>query len=188
MAQIVLVSSHAPWTPLPHMVGWSALGDGSVYDSMAGKDFPTDVILTRDPARVRADYRRSVEYTLNSLISYVQTYGDDRLVLVVLGDHQPAPVVVGPDASKDVPITVVARDPAVLARIAGWGWQDGLRPAPNSPVWPMDAFRDRFMAAFGSHPVGSLPREPTGTESTPNPIGPAPVPAVPGRPIGVPGH
>ena len=150
MAQIVLVSSHAPWTPLPHMVGWGQLGDGSVFAPMAGQDYPTDVILTRNPARVRADYRRSVEYTLSSLISYVQNYGDDRLVLVFVGDHQPAPVVVGPGASKDVPITIVSRDPSVLDRVAGWGWQDGLKPAPNSPVWPMDAFRDRFMTAFGS--------------------------------------
>jgi phosphatidylglycerophosphate synthase len=150
MAQIVLVSSHAPWTPLPHMVGWGELGDGSVFNPMAGQDYPTDVILTRNPARVRADYRRSIEYTLNSLISYVQNYGDDRLVLVFLGDHQPAPVVVGAGASRDVPITIVTRDRAVLDRVASWGWQDGLRPAPNSPVWPMDAFRDRFLTTFGS--------------------------------------
>ena len=44
------------------------------------------------PTRIRADYRRSIEYTLGTLISYVQTYGDDNLVLVFLGDHQPAAV------------------------------------------------------------------------------------------------
>ena len=83
------------------------------------------------------------------LISYVQTYGDDGLVMVFLGDHQPAPVITGENASRDVPITIVARDPAVLERISGWGWQDGLRPDPQAPVWKMDAFRDRFLTAFG---------------------------------------
>lgn len=154
MAQIVLVSSHAPWSPLPRTVEWGELGDGTVFNSMAGPDFPPSTILTRDPAQVRADYSRSIGYSLASLISYVQTYGDDRLVLVFLGDHQPAPVVVGPNASHDVPVTLVARDPAVLARVEGWGWQDGLRPAPNAPVWPMDAFRDRFLTAFGSQLPG----------------------------------
>jgi hypothetical protein len=48
-----------------------------------------------------------------------------------------------------VPVTVVARDPAVLDRIAGWGWQDGLRPSPQAPIWRMDIFRDRFLTAFG---------------------------------------
>ena len=47
-----------------------------------------------------------------------------------------------------MPISVIARDPAVVDRIAGWGWQHGLRPAPDAPVWPMDAFRDRFLEAF----------------------------------------
>ena len=51
-----------------------------------------------------------------------------------------------------MPITIIAHDPAVLDRISGWGWQDGLRPEPDAPVWPMDAFRDRFFAAFGPQP------------------------------------
>jgi hypothetical protein len=57
--------------------------------------------------------------------------------------------VVGATASHDVPISVVARDPAVLDRIAGWNWTAGLEPAPGAPVWPMSAFRDRFLTAFG---------------------------------------
>jgi hypothetical protein len=68
--------------------------------------------------------------------------------VVFLGDHQPASIVSGDRAGHDVPVTVVARDPAVLDRIAGWRWQPGLRPAADSPVWRMDAFRDRFLSAF----------------------------------------
>ena len=37
----------------------------------------------------------------------------------------------------------------MLDRIAGWGWQDGLQPGPQAPVWRMDTFRDRFLTAFG---------------------------------------
>ena len=36
MAEIDFVSSHTPWTPLPHPVPWSELGDGSVFDPAAG--------------------------------------------------------------------------------------------------------------------------------------------------------
>ncbi|WP_326558093.1 sulfatase [Micromonospora sp. NBC_01796] len=149
MAEIPLVSSHGPWAPIPRMVGWNELGDGSVYNSIAKEgESPDDV--WRDPSRVRTEYRRSIEYSLSSLISYVENYGDDNLVLVFLGDHQPAPIVTGENASRDVPITIVAHDPAVLDRVSGWGWQDGLRPGPQAPVWRMDAFRDRFLTAFGS--------------------------------------
>ena len=78
----------------------------------------------------------------------MRRYGDDDLVLVVLGDHQPATIITGQGASHDVPISVIAHDPTVLDRIAGWGWQDGMRPSPQAPVWPMNAFRDRFLTAF----------------------------------------
>jgi len=41
----------------------------------------------------------------------------------------------------------------VLNRIGGWGWGKGLRPSLHAPVWPMSAFRDRFLTAFGSQPA-----------------------------------
>jgi hypothetical protein len=40
----------------------------------------------------------------------------------------------------------------VLDDISSWGWQPGLRPAADAPVWPMDAFRDRFLDAFNGQP------------------------------------
>jgi hypothetical protein len=150
MAEITLVSSHAPWEPIPRLLKWSDVGDGSVFDTMATTDNPPEAILTRNPARVRADYRAAIEYSLSSLISYVETYGDDNLVLIFLGDHQPSPIVTGRPASRDVPIALVARDGSVLERIKSWGWQEGLKPGPQAPVWHMDAFRDRFFTAFGA--------------------------------------
>ncbi|MEV0679135.1 sulfatase-like hydrolase/transferase [Actinosynnema sp. NPDC050436] len=149
MATVALVGSHAPWTPVPAPVAAADLGDGSVYRSMAsGADEPGS-ILTRDPAQVRADYRRSLEYSLGTLVSYVEDHRDDDLVLVLLGDHQPAQVVTGGGAGRDVPVGVVARDPAVVDRLAGWGWTPGPVPEPHSPTWPMESFRDRFLTAFG---------------------------------------
>jgi hypothetical protein len=149
MAEITLVSSHAPWGPIPRMIDWGAVGDGSVFNTMAATNDPPEAILTRHPTRVRADYRASIEYSLSSLISYVETYGDDNLVLIFLGDHQPSRIVTGQGASRDVPITIVTRDRSVLNRIAPWSWQEGLKPTAQAPVWGMDAFRDRFLTAFG---------------------------------------
>ncbi len=148
MAEIPLVTSHWPWTHIPRLVDWTAVGDGSVFDTMDADIEPADAVLN-DPHRARANYSRSIGYSLESLISYVETYGDDNLVLVFLGDHQPSPQITGDAAGRDVPITIVARDPAVLDRVAGWGWDNGLNPGPGAPVWRMDAFRDRFLTAFG---------------------------------------
>jgi hypothetical protein len=152
MAQITTLSSHAPWGPIPEQIDWNDVGDGTVFNPMASAPAPPEAIFSRDATRVRNDYQHAIAYALNNLISYVRTYGDDNLVLIFLGDHQPAPVVTGEGAGRDVPITIVARDPAVLDRISGWGWQRGLRPGPDAPVWRMNEFRDRFLSAFGSRP------------------------------------
>ena len=148
MAEIDLVSSHTPWAPLPRLVDWSRVGDGSVFDPMPAEgESPEDV--WRDPDRIKAAYAESVAYSLDALTSFVQQLHDQNLVLVVLGDHQPANVVRGEGVSHDVPVSIIAADPAVLARAADWGWQTGLRPDASAPVWPMDGFRDRFLAAYG---------------------------------------
>jgi hypothetical protein len=148
MTEMILTSSHAPWAPVPHLIGWNDVGDGSVLGPMAKEGDPASVIW-RDPAKIKTAYARTIAYSVSSLISWVKTYGNDNLVLVFLGDHQPA-VVTGTTASRDVPVVIVAKDPAVLDRISGWGWQNGLMPAANAPVWRMDTFRDRFLTAFGS--------------------------------------
>ena len=51
--------------------------------------------------------------------------------------------------NHDVPISVVTRDQHVLDTVSqAWRWQPGLKPGPEAPVWPMDAFRDRFLSTF----------------------------------------
>ena len=153
MAQITTLSSHAPWEPVPRLLDWHEVGDGSVYNGMAADNAPPEAIFSRVSSQVRADYGKAILYALNNLISYVEHFGDENLVLVFLGDHQPAPVVTGENASHDVPITIVAHDPEVLRRVSSWGWQSGLKPGPDAPVLRMNEFRDRFLSAFGPAPA-----------------------------------
>ncbi|HXV94413.1 MAG TPA: hypothetical protein VD813_13995, partial [Pseudonocardia sp.] len=82
MAEIALVSSHWPWAAVPELLDWDDVGDGAVFDGPgAGRSDPVEVVES-DPDRMRDGYRRAVEYSLSTLISYVETYGDDDLVLV----------------------------------------------------------------------------------------------------------
>jgi hypothetical protein len=149
MAVTELTSSHNPWVPLPTMVPWNGLGDGSVFGPIARAGKKRDQVWS-NPNSVRTEYGRSIQYSLTALFSFLETYGTPNTVLVFLGDHQPSPLVTGGGASRDVPITIVAKDPTVLSRISGWGWQQGLTPGPTAPEWPMEAFRDRFLSAFSS--------------------------------------
>jgi hypothetical protein len=73
---------------------------------------------------------------------------DRDLVVVMLGDHQPHHYVSGAHPGYDVPVTLIARDPAAVRRVAGWDWEPGLLPSPRAPVWRMDAYRDRFLTAY----------------------------------------
>jgi hypothetical protein len=151
-AEVDSVSSHMPWNQVPQMIPWNEVGDGSIF-----KHEPTEKNLDGafwvTPKRVRAAYAHSIEYSMNALISYVQHYGRKNLVLIVVGDEQPLPIVSGEGASHDVPISIIAHDPKVLNEIKSWGWSAGLRPSPHAPVWPMSAFRDRFLTAYGSTPA-----------------------------------
>ncbi|GAA1477307.1 hypothetical protein GCM10009623_17530 [Nocardioides aestuarii] len=152
MAEVDLITSHAPWSRVPLLVDQATVGDGSVFDGMPSRlDSATDI--WPDPTRIRAAYGHAIEYSLSALVRFLTTYGDDDLVVVVLGDHQPATVVSGDDAGREVPVTLLARDPAVLAAVDPWAWEPGLRPDPEAPVWRMDAFRDRFLTAFGTTPA-----------------------------------
>ncbi|MEU0333016.1 CDP-alcohol phosphatidyltransferase [Streptomyces sp. NPDC006193] len=151
MSLLILTSSHQPWAPIPEMVGWDELGDGSVFKAVqAAGNKPADVIA--DTSRSREEYGKSIQYSVTALTEWLERYGTKDTVLVFLGDHQPIARVSGNHASRDVPVAVVAKDPAVLDRIADWNWTDGLRPAHDAPVWKMSAFRDRFLRAYGSTP------------------------------------
>jgi hypothetical protein len=156
-AQLELTSSHVPWWPYPKPVPWESVGDGSVFASQVEGTPPPDEIWKNDD-RVREVYRDSTAYSLDTLIDYVQRYGNDNTVMIFLGDHQPQSLITGDDASHDVPVVILAKDRGVLDRVAGWGWDAGLRPGPGAPVWPMEAFRDRFLAAFGPQPTASQVR------------------------------
>ena len=147
MAEIDLVSSHTPWTPLPRLVPWDELGDGSVFEPQASQG-EAAVVAWSDADRAKELYADSVEYTLGAMFSYLETFDQGDAVFVVVGDHQPARIVSGPDAGNDVPVSIIAADPAVLESIASWGWEDGVRPSAAAPVWRMDEFRDRFVDAF----------------------------------------
>jgi phosphatidylglycerophosphate synthase len=150
-AEVDTVSSHMPWDRIPQMVPWNEVGNGSIFNRTPMDREPSS--FWWHPNQVKAAYARSLEYSLHALISFVQHYGKKNLALVVVGDEQPLAIVSGQNVSHDVPISVIAHDPAVLKRIGGWGWQSGLLPHPNAPVWPMSAFRDRFLTAYGPQPA-----------------------------------
>jgi len=162
-AELSLISSHAPWTPiLPVLEDWNSIGDGSVFGPWehAGER-PED--LWRDRTRIQEAYAHSVDYALNAMIGYAERYVDDRTLVIVLGDHQPAPLITDDHASRAVPVHVISGDPDLVEPFVAWGFARGTFPHPDQPPRRMDVFRDWFVHAF-SQPVTqaapSLSRDP----------------------------
>ncbi|MFD9331762.1 sulfatase [Streptomyces sp. NPDC060065] len=152
MSEIILTSSHQPWGPIPKMVPQDQLGDGSIFEAIEKEGTDPSELLTNS-TRSKEEYGKSIQYSVTSLIDYLVKYGNDNTVLIFLGDHQPIARVSGNNASRDVPVSIVAKDPKVLDKIADWGWTDGLQPNKSTPVWKMSDFRDRFLTAYGSTPT-----------------------------------
>ncbi len=148
-AEISLISSHAPWTPIPPVLDdWSTIGDGAVFSRWADLGDPPEVVW-RDPERVRRQYALALDYVLGVLASYAGSFVDEHTLLIMLGDHQSAPLITGDGAGRDVPMHVISGDPELLAPFRAWGFSDGMRPADDVPVHRMDAFRDWFLTAYG---------------------------------------
>src|SRR5580693_1624054 len=149
MAEIDLVSSHYPWSPLPTMVPWNKVGNGSIFDSMPARG-QTPLSVLGSASKQRQAYSTSIQYSMQALTSWVTELNDPNLVLVLLGDEQPDPPISRAGASHALPISIVARDPSVFRQIASWHWQDGLIPSPSAPLEPMDAFRNQFLNTFST--------------------------------------
>jgi phosphatidylglycerophosphate synthase len=153
-AEVDTVSSHQPWNRIPEEVPWSKVGNGSIYNRIPmhyeGGSF---LSFWDNASRVQAGYGESIVYTIKTLNSFIQHYGKKNLVVIELGDHQPREPVTGEQAGHQVPISIIAHDPKVLKAIESWGWNPGLRPRKDAPVWPMSGFRNRFFRAFDSKPA-----------------------------------
>jgi len=149
MAEIDLVSSHYPWAPLPAMVPWSKVGNGSIFDPMPARG-QTRLSILGSASKERQGFGKSIQYSLQALTSWVTELNDPNLVLILLGDEQPATPISSAGASHKVPISIVARDLSVFRQIASWHWQAGLLPGHFAPLEPMGAFRNQFLGAFST--------------------------------------
>ncbi|CTQ51240.1 hypothetical protein [Jannaschia donghaensis] len=139
MVEVALITSHAPWTPLPEILPWDDIGDGSVFDGTR-RAGDTPRVVWSDPDTIRAQYALSLDYALEVMGQYVARDGDGAL-FIVLGDHQPAPLLTGQGASPDVPIHIISDDPRLLNRLPEALFTRGMVPDPARATLPMQDLR-----------------------------------------------
>ncbi len=129
-----MVSSHAPWNVVPHVVDdWRVLGEPEDErrpenpEAYGGANLKELEDRLRHYKRFRApryaymgeidgfrleSFAAAVAYDLELLVRYLEDLQGDKIV-IIMGDHQP-PIVSDVDESFDVPVHVFSRDPALL--------------------------------------------------------------------------
>ena len=151
--EAAMVSSHAPWTPVLPMIGWDEVGDGSRFEPFRQEGHPPEELWV-DIDVLREQYAESIDYSLEAMTGYVEHYMDDRTLLIVMGDHQAAPWVIGA-AGEDVPVHVFASDRSLLKPFLDWGFVPGAFPGRQGEAHRMDEFRSWFIEAFSGVPQGT---------------------------------
>ena len=144
--EAAMVSSHAPWTPVLPLIAWDSVGDGVIFEPYREDGYPPEE-LWWDIQALREGYARSLDYSLQAMAEFAERFLDDGTLLVVVGDHQAAPWVTGA-SGPDVPVHVIARDPALLEPFLEWGFRPGAFPDPEGSPPRMAEFREWFVRAF----------------------------------------
>jgi hypothetical protein len=162
-AQIVLVSSHTPFVPVPpYVADWRA---GDLY-----RDIPQDqwdrIYAPPDWSRLEAPYADSVVYDLKTLAAWLAQLDGDALV-VILGDHQPPGFISGEKQPWTVPIHVVSRDADLLRPFAALGYVDGALPPRGGEVKGMESFLGDFLRGYAQAPT-ALATKPETTGEVPD--------------------
>lgn len=145
-AEIALISSHAPWEPVPTLLDdWRGLGRGESFVGMAD---PAWKGPEHWPEKAPENYARTLTYSLDSVAGFARRFADADTLMIVLGDHQPAPLITGATEDRSVPMHVIAGDPALVAPFLEWGFRESVLPDLSGTAKGMDAFRSWFVKAF----------------------------------------
>jgi hypothetical protein len=143
-AQIVLVSSHTPFAPVPPFLeDWN---DAGLYRSVAPAQW-NRIYAPPDWSHLETPYAQSIVYCLKTLGSWLARRPGDALV-VILGDHQPPGFISGDKQPWTVPIHVLSRDAEVLRPFAAWGYVEGAMPPQHQSFKGMESFLGDFLAAY----------------------------------------
>ena len=156
MAEIDTTSSHIPWAPLPTMVPWSKVGNGSVLTAaraericghgLAQREHREAVLRAVDP--ILAEGPHLMGHRAERPEPRAHLYGRPPAPhrrLRLRGHSRRAGLDRHPRSS-------------VLEQMSSWHWQNGLLPNLGAPVEPMDAFRNQFLNTFSTAPAQTAGR------------------------------
>ncbi|MGO8921141.1 MAG: hypothetical protein ACLQJR_35090 [Stellaceae bacterium] len=153
-AQIVLVSSHTPFAPVPpYVADWDA---APLYRGIPQAQWDR-IYAPPDWAHLEAPYLASVVYDLRILSAWLARLPGDALV-IILGDHQPPSLAAGEKQPWTVPIHVLSRDPDLLRPFRRLGYVEGALPPQRGAFRGMESFLGDFIDGFATAPAVAATR------------------------------
>jgi hypothetical protein len=136
-AEIVLVSSHTPFAPVPpYIEPWRG---ASSYAGIAPH--------AADWSALEQPYFDSIVYDFRTLAGWLSQLEPGALV-IVLGDHQPPGIASGATMPWTVPVHVMSRDPNLVAPFARLGYVEGVLPPAQGKG--MESFLRDFLNSFST--------------------------------------
>jgi hypothetical protein len=138
------ISTHFPFNPIPpYQPDWTRMTDPHPYD---GPSIVKAYGREMDWVNFTPVYADAIAYDLTTIAGYLRLRPDRDLVMIVIGDHQPAAAVSGEHASWNVPVHVIANRPSVLDHFRAAGFAEGLTPART--LGKMNELTAKLLTAF----------------------------------------
>ena len=124
------ISTHFPFIPTPpYQPDWSRMFLEHPYDEPS---LARAYAQQPDWTHFGPGYVQAIAYDYATLAGYLRLRAGRDMVMILLGDHQPAAAVSGEGAPWDVPVHVIASRPAILEALRGRGFRAGLTPSRPS--------------------------------------------------------
>ena len=156
------INTHIPFKPTPpYQPDWQRVLGPAPYDEAT---VAASLGVEPDWTSLGVPYAESVAYTLEYLAGYLRERGPKQLVLILIGDHQPAASVTGVKARWDVPVHVITGRREIVDSLRDAGFVEGVGLArAQRPVSSMRDLTTLLLRAFDSR--GGTPAYGSGRDS-----------------------
>ncbi len=146
-AQIALVSSHYPFIPIPPFL--ENRDDVMVPEAWAPAAKAAGSFTRQDWATPLDGYIDGVSYSLRSALDFVDRHTTPDDIVIVMGDHQPWTVISDDLGGHAVPIHLFTGRDEILRCFLQDGYNDGLDPDRDGPLYGMESILQRLVLHFG---------------------------------------
>jgi len=154
--EYALVSTHAPWTPVPTAIeDWSKLERGRIFKNNPGVRFPVSWTNMEDGG---VAYSYSLCYDFDVMRRYISERIKRNSFIVIMGDHQPPGAITYDDPSWAVPVHILSKERDLIEHFIEAGYTPGMVPRSSNDIKGMETFLSHILTMLSSARPTALQR------------------------------